>query len=112
MSATGKSHRFHYEGGIVEFVEILEHEKAAVNQKPVFMRGEKDGMGRDRAAVERRVQRDDLLLRQQDQHGRRRHAPVGIPGGADPHDQQLRRRRTISQGPEGDASAARTSARG
>jgi len=40
----GKSHRFLYEGGIVSFVEYLNQNKAAVNEKPIYMRGEKDGI--------------------------------------------------------------------
>ena len=40
----GKSHRFQYEGGIVSFVEHLNKNKTAVNDKPIYMRGEKDGI--------------------------------------------------------------------
>jgi DNA gyrase subunit B len=40
----GKSHRFHYEGGIVSFVTHLNKNKAAVNEKPIYMRGDKDGI--------------------------------------------------------------------
>ena len=40
----GKSHKFHYEGGIVSFVMHLNKNKAAVNEKPIFMHGEKDGI--------------------------------------------------------------------
>jgi DNA gyrase subunit B len=40
----GKSHKFHYEGGIVSFVMHLNKNKAAVNEKPIYMRGEKDGI--------------------------------------------------------------------
>ena len=40
----GKSHKFHYEGGIVSFVSHLSTNKAAVNEKPIYMRGEKDGV--------------------------------------------------------------------
>jgi DNA gyrase subunit B len=40
----GKSHRFHYEGGITSFVTHLNRSKAAVNEKPIYMRGEKDGI--------------------------------------------------------------------
>ena len=59
-------------------------------------RGEKDRhRRRDRDAVQRRLQRERLLLRQQHQHHRRRHAPLGFPRRADAHDQQLRRARTI-----------------
>jgi DNA gyrase subunit B len=40
----GKSHKFHYEGGIVSFVDHLNKNKTAVNEKPIYMRGEKDGI--------------------------------------------------------------------
>jgi DNA gyrase subunit B len=40
----GKSHKFHYEGGIVSFVTHLNMSKAAVNEKPIYMRGDKDGI--------------------------------------------------------------------
>jgi DNA gyrase subunit B len=40
----GKSHKFHYEGGIVSFVQHLNKNKTAVNEKPIYMHGEKDGI--------------------------------------------------------------------
>ena len=40
----GKSHKFQYEGGIVSFVEHLNKNKANVNDKPIYMRGAKDGI--------------------------------------------------------------------
>ena len=40
----GKSHNFHYEGGIASFVTHLNKNKTAVNEKPIYMRGEKDGI--------------------------------------------------------------------
>jgi DNA gyrase subunit B len=40
----GKHHRFQYEGGIVSFVEHLNKNKANVNDKPIFMKGNKDGI--------------------------------------------------------------------
>ena len=40
----GKNHQFHYEGGIVSFVTHLNKNKATVNEKPIYMRGEKDGI--------------------------------------------------------------------
>jgi DNA gyrase subunit B len=40
----GKSHKFQYEGGIVSFVEHLNKNKANVNEKPIFMKGTKDGI--------------------------------------------------------------------
>ena len=39
-----KSHRFHYDGGIVSFVEHLNKNKGVVNEKPVFMHGNRDGI--------------------------------------------------------------------
>jgi DNA gyrase subunit B len=40
----GKSHKFHYEGGIASFVTHLNKNKTAVNEKPIYMRGERDGV--------------------------------------------------------------------
>jgi DNA gyrase subunit B len=40
----GKSHEFLYEGGIREFVEFLNKNRTAVNEKPIFMTGERDGI--------------------------------------------------------------------
>src|SRR5207344_297779 len=40
----GKNHKFHYEGGIASFVTHLNKNKAAVNEKPIYMKGEKDGI--------------------------------------------------------------------
>src|SRR3954469_9370375 len=40
----GKSHNFLYEGGIISFVEYLNQDKATVNDKPIHMHGEKDGI--------------------------------------------------------------------
>jgi len=38
----GKSHKFQYEGGISSFVQHLNKNKVVANEKPVYMRGEKD----------------------------------------------------------------------
>jgi DNA gyrase subunit B len=40
----GKSHKFQYEGGIASFVQHLNKNKTVVNDKPIFMKGEKDGI--------------------------------------------------------------------
>ena len=40
----GKSHKFQYDGGIVSFVQHLNKNKALVNEKPIFMKGDKDGI--------------------------------------------------------------------
>jgi DNA gyrase subunit B len=40
----GKSHKFHYEGGINSFVQFLNTNKAPIHDKPIYMRGERDGI--------------------------------------------------------------------
>src|SRR5438067_7714807 len=45
----GKSHNFHYDGGIVSFVQHLNKNKAAVNEKPIYMRGDRDGVDAEMA---------------------------------------------------------------
>ena len=40
----GKAHKFLYEGGISSFVQFLNQNKAAVNDKPIYMHGERDGI--------------------------------------------------------------------
>jgi DNA gyrase subunit B len=40
----GKSHRFQYDGGIVSFVQHLNKNKAVANDKPIFMKGEREGI--------------------------------------------------------------------
>ncbi|RPJ79477.1 MAG: DNA gyrase subunit B, partial [Acidobacteria bacterium] len=42
--AEGKGHKFQYEGGIREFVTHLNRNKTGVTDKPIYMRGEKDGI--------------------------------------------------------------------
>jgi DNA gyrase subunit B len=40
----GKAHKFLYEGGVRSFVQFLNQNKAAVNDKPIYMHGDKDGI--------------------------------------------------------------------
>jgi DNA gyrase subunit B len=40
----GKHHTFQYEGGIVSFVQHLNTNKGIVNDKPIYMKGERDGI--------------------------------------------------------------------
>jgi DNA gyrase subunit B len=40
----GKHHRFEYKGGINEFVTFLNSNRSAVNDAPIYMRGEKEGI--------------------------------------------------------------------
>ena len=67
---------------------------------------------RDRDAVERLLQRDDLLVRELDQHRRGRHAHGRIQGGADAHDQHLPRDGESREGREGSSAPGRRRARG
>ncbi|GFE56976.1 DNA topoisomerase (ATP-hydrolyzing) subunit B [Geobacter sp. AOG1] len=39
-----KHHDFHYEGGIVSFVEYLNRNKAGLHPKPIYFRGERNGV--------------------------------------------------------------------
>ena len=39
-----KSHKFQYDGGIVSFVKHLNKNKAAVNEKPIYIKGDRDGI--------------------------------------------------------------------
>ncbi|MBF8299663.1 MAG: gyrase subunit [Acidobacteria bacterium] len=40
----GKNHTFQYDGGIVSFVQHLNKNKAVVNDKPIFIKGDRDGV--------------------------------------------------------------------
>jgi DNA gyrase subunit B len=40
----GKSHHFLYEGGINSFVQYLNQSKSSVNDKPIYMHGEREGI--------------------------------------------------------------------
>ena len=40
----GKNARFQYEGGIASFVQHLNKNKSVVNDKPIFMKGDRDGI--------------------------------------------------------------------
>ena len=76
-------------------------------------RAERDGIaGRGRRPVQRRLRRERLLLREQHQHARGRHAPHGLQGGPHAHDQRLRAGERAPEEGQGHAHAATTSARG
>ena len=98
----GKNHRFHYEGGIVSFVEHLNKNKGLVNEKPIYMHGKRDGIDAEIA-----LQWNDsynpsgVLVREQHQHARRRHAPLRLPRRADAHHQRLREQQQPREGSEG-----------
>ncbi len=95
-NATRSSHEFHYEGGIVEFVEHLNHAKTPIHDV-IYLDGRGEGV-----EIEIAMQWNDsyteniYLLRQQHQHDRRRHASHRFQVGADPDDQQPTRPRRAS----------------
>src|SRR5688500_4822847 len=39
-----KSHKFQYDGGIISFVKHLNKNKSAVNEKPIYMKGDREGI--------------------------------------------------------------------
>jgi DNA gyrase subunit B len=41
----GKNHQFLYEGGISEFVDFLNKNRTPVNEKPIYMKGEREKIG-------------------------------------------------------------------
>ena len=67
--------------------------------------------GRGGDAVERLLRRVDLLVREQHQHARGRHAPLRVQGRADAHPERLRARERPAQGEGGGARPATTAAR-
>ena len=40
----GRSETFHFAGGIIEFVEFVDHTKDKINAKPIYLEGEKNGI--------------------------------------------------------------------
>ena len=90
---------FYFEGGIVSFVRHLNRNRTVVHERPFYVLARDPGLpGRGRAAVQRHLRRIDPHLRQQHQHGRRRHAPVRLQVGADADDQRLRQAQRLPQG--------------
>ena len=68
-------------------VRPVSEPEQGVRQRQADLHAGREGWHRrrDRAAVERRLRGDAVLLRQQHQHARGRHAPLGVPIGADAH---------------------------
>ena len=81
-----KKHRFQYEGGIASFVRAPEPQQGdAAAGADLDRRHARRRDGRGRAAVERRLRRERLLLREQHQHPRRRHPPGRLQERPHPH---------------------------
>ena len=114
------SHEFLFKDGIQEFVAYL-NKQPARSSRPAHLAARRDATedgarhrrGRDRPAVERRLRREGLRLRQQHPQPRGRHPPDRLQDGAHPHHQRLRHEEQPLQGPQGRAAvAATTCARG
>ena len=77
-------HEFHYSGGIAEFIKHLNRGKTSCTKSRSISKASANcrtarsdhGSG---AAVQRRLFGNGLQLRQQHQHGGRRHAPERLP---------------------------------
>ncbi len=100
-------------GGIKSFVEYLNQNKVAVNDKPIYMHGEKDGID-----VEIALQWNDgyaetvySFANNINTHEGGTHLS-GLPLGADPHDQRLRQQEQPGEGPEGREHRRRRHPRG
>ena len=92
--------------------KYLDRNKTALHNPPI-VDPRRDGRHhrRSRDAVERQLSRDDAVLHQQHPAARRRHPSRRLPRRADPHAQQLRRRKRHRQEGEGRRSPATTCAR-
>ena len=88
---TEKSTEFRFTGGITEFVKHLNRGKTTLHDSPIYMEGKRGNCGDGNCpAIQRHLRRKRLRVRQHHQHRGRRHAPLGLPLGADALDQQLR----------------------
>ena len=85
-------------GGLKEFVQLSQREPQGAAQRCRLHRdGARRHRDRSRAPVQRRLQRERLLLREQHQHARGRHAPHRLQVGAHARDQRLRHEGQLAQ---------------
>ena len=97
---TGQHDEFHYERGIVEFVEHLNRaSEAAASRRRLHQRRARRRRLRNRPAILRRIHRERPLLRQQHQHHRRRHARLRLPLGPDAHAESIRQEGRLAERP-------------
>ena len=100
--ADKRSEEMRYEGGLAEYRALHRPLQGRADRRAGAAAG-RQGQHRRRggAVVERRLPRADALLHQQHPPARRRHAPGGLPRGADPRHQQVRGRDRHRQEGEG-----------
>ena len=97
-----ETQEFYAEGGIRDFVAFVNETKDAVHTPHRLLRGrERPGRRRGGDAVEHLVRRVGLLVREQHQHPRGRHAPLRLQGGAHRHTEQVRARQGPPEGEGG-----------
>ena len=81
---------FYFEGGLQSFVRHLNRNKEVLHFRPIYVeRREGSTAGRGRPPVQRLLHGERARVRQQHQHGRRRHARDGLPRRADELAQRL-----------------------
>lgn len=96
-----RSETFHAKGGLKEFVAFLNTKGKVLHPEILYLEGARRRRDRARAAIQRRVQRQRLLLRQQHQHARGRHAPHRLQVGPHERDQQAPRQVVVRQEGQG-----------
>ena len=85
-----KEETFHAKGGLREFVQHLNASRKPLHPEVIYLETtQRRHRHRARDAVQRRLQRDRLLVRQQHQHARRRHAPHRLQERADARHQPV-----------------------
>ena len=95
----GQTRRVPVQGRHRRLRQAPERDQGPAAPQDRLLRGRDRGRpGRGRAAVERLLPGVDLLLRQQHQHPRGRHAPLRLPLGADADAERLRPQQGAAQG--------------
>ena len=107
-----KSDVFEHEGGVSAFVQHLNRSRTAIHPNVFYFQSAgRPDHGRGRAAVERLLPGDDVLLHQQHPAEGRRHAPRRLPRRADAHAERITSRRKASPSRRRSRSPATTCAR-
>ena len=91
---------------------VPEQEQGRRSTEPIFMHGERDGVDVEIALQWNDGYNERSSASPTTSTPRGRHAPVGLPRGADAHHQHYATRTTWPEEAEGSASAATTSAKG
>ena len=93
-----KEYVFRYPGGLEDFVAHINKRRTRSTRSSCRSEARKGPRGRGRDAVELRLHRVGLHLREHDQHPRGRHPRGGLPVRADLDGQPLRARQEAAQG--------------